>query len=518
MSAEAGADALPAPASREIWLGYIGMCIGAFMALLDIQIVASSIADIAASMASTLDEASWVQTSYLIAEVIMIPLTGWLVQMMSMRLVCAWAGLLFTIASIGCTLADSLGMLILCRVVQGFVGGALIPALFGAIYTLFPPRQQQSALVFAGMVATLGPTFGPTIGGWLTQVFSWEAIFLINIGPGALTVWLVWRYLPKEKADWTLLRQADAASLLGLMLFLGCGQYVLEEGPIQDWFDSSEIRLLTLTSLVAGAVFVARSLAQAQPVVDLRVFRHRNFTVGCITSWVFGVGFYGATFLLPLQLVEVKGFNSLQIGLALAFVGIAQLGSAPIAQRCYPLIGGHGMMALGILMAATATWMNARLVPGFGYGDIALPLLLRGFSVLFFFLPISEMTLSGLAPAEIPQASGLFNLMRNFGGAVGISSLTTIHEMRADLHYLRLRESVATPGAGYDAWADTAHGLGGAADGVLLPALLARVAEAQASMMAFNDLWLLVTASLLLLALGLPFMRHHGGTGGPPAH
>ena len=290
------------PLTRRDWIGFMTMVVGMFMAILDIQIVSSSIADIQAGLAASADEASWVQTSYLIAEVVMIPLSGFLTRLVSTRVLFTISAAGFTITSMLCALAWDINSMIVFRALQGFIGGAMIPTVFAAVYTVFPPSKRNMLSVLMGLVATMAPTLGPTLGGYITEISSWHWLFLANLLPGAIVTISVWTLVDFDKPDWSLLPGFDYLGLTFMALFLGSLEFVLEEGPRDDWFDDDTIFIFAIIAAIAGVFFVWRVLRYRQPIVDIRAFANRNFLVGSTFSFIIGIGLYGSTYLMPLFL------------------------------------------------------------------------------------------------------------------------------------------------------------------------------------------------------------------------
>ncbi|MCF7968308.1 MAG: DHA2 family efflux MFS transporter permease subunit, partial [Methylococcaceae bacterium] len=299
--------------TRE-WVGFIAMVFGIFMAILDIQIVASSLEQIQAGLSATQDEITWVQTAYLIAEVVIIPLSGWLARALSTRVLFTVSCAGFTLMSLLCALSWNLNSMIVFRGLQGLFGGAMIPSVFAVIYTLFPPRLQPTMVIVVGLVVTVAPTAGPVFGGYLTNAVSWKALFLVNLIPGFFVSLLTWLFVRVDEPEWDLLEKIDFRGIFYIVVFLGCMQFVLEEGVREEWFESREIVLLTLIALMAGIAMLYRELTIDNPIVDLWAFRDFNFAVGCMFSFVLGIGLYTIIYLMPVYLATVKGLNSLQIG------------------------------------------------------------------------------------------------------------------------------------------------------------------------------------------------------------
>lgn len=310
------------------WLGFVAMCIGMFAAILDVQIVATSLPDIQAALRVSPDQMSWIQTAYLIAEVVAIPLTGLLMRILSMRWLFVGAMVLFTLASVGCAASGSFAGLVAWRVLQGAAGGTLIPVVFSAVFLMFPLQRQGLATTLAGVLAVLAPTIGPVVGGWITQTWSWHWLFLINLLPGALAATVAALILPPVKPQLGLLRRVDPIAITTLALTLAALEIALKQAPERGWTSGLVLGLLALSGISAMA-FVRRSLGRAHPVVDLRTFRNRNFAIGCGLSFVLGIGLFGSVYLMPVFLAFVRGQNALQIGTVMLVTGMAQLVMAP---------------------------------------------------------------------------------------------------------------------------------------------------------------------------------------------
>ena len=424
------------------WIGFYAMVVGMFMAILDIQIVASSLSQIQAGISASADEVSWVQTAYLIAEVVMIPLSGWLARVLSTRWLFFASCVTFTIASALCAMAWSVESMIVLRGIQGFLGGAMIPLVFSTSYILFPPRMQAGVSVIIGLTATMAPTLGPTLGGYLTDLWSWHWLFLINVVPGTIVAFVVLAFVNIDRPRLELLKGFDLAGVVFIALFLGSMQYVLEEGPREDWFEDPTIAVFTVVMVVAGIAFLWRELTCDHPVVDLRAFADRNFLVGCVFSFIIGIGLYGSVYVIPLYLGRVQGYSSIDIGLTMMVTGLFQFLSAPLAGNLARHMDLRAMLGIGLGLFGTGLWLNSHLTSEWGYWDLFLPQAVRGLSLMFCMVPINAVALGHLPPNKVQNASGLYNLMRNTGGAVGLAAITTMVSNRIDLHMSRLGESL----------------------------------------------------------------------------
>jgi MFS transporter, DHA2 family, multidrug resistance protein len=445
MSATTAEIRVAPPAAGELTLAakvfaFATMSVGFFIALLDIQIVAASLADIGGGLSAGTDETAWVQTSYLIAEIVVIPLSGWLSRVMSTRwLFCASAAG-FTATSLLCGWAWNIESMIAFRALQGFLGGSMIPTVFTTAFVYFNGQQRVIAAATIGCISSLAPTLGPTIGGWITDNWSWHWLFFINLIPGIFVAVVVPILVRIDKPDLSLLRGADYPGMVLMALFLGCLEYTLEEGPRWDWFGDDTIRTTAWVSGVAGIAFLWRSLTYSQPVVDLRALKSRNFALGCFFSFVTGIGIFATIYLTPLFLARVRGFSALQIGEAVFTTGLFQVCAIPFYTVLARRVDLRWLMMFGLACFAVSMWNFTHITHDWGWRELLLPQAFRGFSQQFAVAPTVTLTLGGLAPARLKLASGLFNLMRNLGGAIGIAACGTILNNRTNLHFLRLAE------------------------------------------------------------------------------
>jgi MFS transporter, DHA2 family, multidrug resistance protein len=496
------------------------MVLGMFMAILDIQIVSSSLSEIQSGLSASADEISWVQTGYLIAEVVMIPLSGFLSRLLSTRLLFTLSAAGFTLASVACAFAGGIGSMVVFRALQGFIGGAMIPTVFATAFILFPGRASISVLI--GLVATVAPTIGPTLGGWVTQVASWHWLFLINVVPGIAVTAAVAILVDVDRPNWSLLKGFDLAGAALMALFLGSLEYVMEEGPRNDWLGDDTIRIFAVTTFVAAALFFWRVLAYQRPIVDLRAFRDRNFAIGSFYSFALGVGLYGSVYLLPLFLARIRGYNSLQIGLVMIVTGACQFLSAPLAGALSKKLEPRILLAMGLTLFGTGVWLNSFLTNQSSFWELLLPQAVRGVSLMLCFLPINMLALGTLPPEEVKNASGLYNLMRNLGGAIGLALINTVLIDRFALHQSRLAEHISAANPSLQGFLDQAtqrFAASGLADPSLSAwRLLADMVGREAMVMTFNDA-LLVMASVFGLALVLmPLVRKPRAAAAVEAH
>lgn len=494
------------------WIGFLAMAVGTFMAILDIQIVASSLPEIGAGFGATVEEASWLQTSYMIAEVITIPLAGWLSRALSLRYLYSLACALFTLASLLCGLAWSMEAMIAIRVFQGAFAGLMGPLLYQGIYLFFPRERQAGVTLFVVLIVSLAPIVGPTVGGWITQTWSWRWLFFLNLLPGMAVTASVFALVRGESPRWDLLRNLDMAGIALAALFLGPLEYVLGEGPDEDWFDSRTVAALAALSALSGTLFLWRELSCRVPVVNLRAFRDRNFSTGCLLNFVMGFGLFGSGYLMTLFLSAVKEYNSLQIGRVMAVPGVAMMASVPLARVLRRTIDGRTCLAVGLALFALALWSNSSLTAASGFEHLFWPQVLRGMAVMFCLSPVTELALGRLPREAVPNATGLYALMRSLGGGIGIAVINTLVENRSALHCHRLAEGLSPgrfPGGGlpseYEAPFTDFLPEGEASPGSTR--FFAAAVRTQALTMTFNDIWLAVALLFGATLLLLPFVR-----------
>jgi DHA2 family multidrug resistance protein len=440
------ASTAPHPPVKHVgvreWAGFMVMVVGMFMAILDIQIVSSSLSEIQAGLSASSDEISWVQTSYLIAEVIMIPLSGFLSRLLSTRVLFTLSAAGFTLMSLACSFADSMGSMVFFRALQGFIGGAMIPTVFATSFMIFPMDKRPVVSVMIGLVATMAPTLGPTLGGWITDNFSWHWLFLINVAPGLFVTIAVWLLVNVDKGDRTLAKGFDWIGLLLMALFLGGLEYVVEQGPHNDWFSDDSIFTFAIISAISSLLFTWRVLVAVNPIVELRAFTNRNFALGSFYSFILGIGLYGSVYILPLFLSQVRNLDAFQIGEIMFVTGAFQFMSAPIAGALSKHVDLRIVMFFGLSLFALGLWENSLLTADSDFNELLLPQALRGFSLMLCFIPINTLALGLLPPDKLKNASGLYNLMRNLGGAIGMAWINTMIQDRATLHLDRLGDQI----------------------------------------------------------------------------
>ncbi len=495
------------------WIGYLAMCLGMFMAILDIQIVASSLPDIQIALRIPQDQLSWLQTSYLIAEVIAIPLTGWLSRLLSVRGLFVAADIGFTLASLGCASSFGLAPLLLFRVIQGFCGGALIPLVFTSVFTMFPERSRLLATTVGGVFAMLAPTVGPVIGGYITETYSWHWLFLINLGPGIAVAIVAFSFVAAEPPDWSLWKRLDYVSLFLISVCLASLELGLKEGPTQHWMGWRVLGLLA-TSLVTGFVVIRRCATHRDAIIDLRCFADRRFRIGCFYSFILGMGLYGAVYMLPLYLAFVRQHTPLEIGTIMIVMGAAQLVSAPFAALAEKRLNRVWLTGFGFALFAAGLIANGFMTHDTDAPGLFWPQILRGAALLFCLLPTTTIALERQPPELVASASGLFNVQRNLGGAIGIALIDTILEQRVPSHIAALVERLQA-GDPYAARVvglplERFHNLPLGPIDEATKAQVAPLVEQAALVLSFNEAWLVVGGLFAVSLLALPLLRRVG--------
>lgn len=502
--------ALPTPTK---FLIFAVMAFGQFMALIDIQIVAASLNDVQAGLSAGPDEISWVQTGYLMAELVMIPFAAFLAQALSTRWLFALSAGLFTLSSALCGLAWDIDSMILFRVLQGFTGGAMVPTVFATGFALFSGPQRAMIPAILGMVSVLAPTLGPTVGGWLTEAIGWRSIFYINIVPGALVTVLAAILIRVDRPRLSMLKTIDYSHLAAMAVFLGGLEYVLEEGPRKQWFEDPVIAVAGWVTVVAFALFVERSLRSGGPIVRLSPFRKPTFVFACVFNLVIGFGLYSSTYLIPVFLGRVRGYDSLEIGTTVFVTGVAQILSTVIAARLSTRVDQRLVVTAGLSLFATALWLTSHMTSEWGFWSLLVPQAVRGFAIMLCIVPSVNLALGGFEAVELRYASGLFNLMRNLGGAIGIAVVNTWLGDNARIHVARFGEALGVAGRSGDGALDVlaariAERTPDAAQAALImQGELAKVVGRQALTLAFNDVFRVMAALFVLALVMAPFCK-----------
>ena len=494
----------------KTWVGFATMCIGMFMAILDVQVVATSLPTIQSALGIHPDQMSWVQTAYLIAEVIAIPLTGFLTRLLSMRCLFVVSITIFTLASLGCAASSTFHTLIAWRVLQGFSGGTLIPAVFSAVFILFPVKRQGLATMLAGVLAVLAPTIGPIVGGWMTETYSWHWLFLINVVPGIMSACLAGLLLPKTSIHLNEAHLLDGLSLILMSLALASLELALKEAPERGWTAGIVMGLLALT-VTTLVLFVRRTLHVRHPVVDLGSFADRSFMVGCILSFVLGIGLFGSVYLMPVFLAFIRHLNALEIGTIMLVTGVAQLVIAPIAVALEQRVDARILTAVGFGLFALGLGLSAFQTPQTDSVGMFWPQVIRGCAIMFCLLPPTRLALGTLSKSRVPDASGLFNLMRNLGGAIGLALIDTVIYSRSPVHALEITDKVLAGDVetvkfiGLPPEITSVHLSAPLDAGV--QAMIQPLIEKAAMVQAINEAWAMVAILTVLALICVPFAK-----------
>jgi DHA2 family multidrug resistance protein len=415
----------PRHGEEHRYLIAFAVVLAALMQVIDSSIVNVALPDMMGNLGASLDEIAWVTTGYILASVIVIPLTGWLGQLFGRKRYFVGSIIVFTAASFFCGAAHSLGLLIFWRIVQGIGGGALMTVSQAVLFEAFPPQEAGMAMALFGVGVMVGPTIGPTLGGWLTDNYGWPWIFYINIPVGILASVMIAAYV-HDRADQRRPGRIDYFGIALLAVSVGALQYVLEHGQREDWFDSRLIVGLTVTGIVGGVALLWRELTTTEPVIDFRVLRHRQMWVGTILGVIMGIGLYAMSFTLPVFLQGNLRMTAEQTGLVLLPGAIATALSMLVVGRLTRRIDPRILITAGALIFATAAWKLSLITGESGSHDFFWPLIMRGLGLGLMFVPLTTITLAELAPSELAQGTGLYNFFRQLGGSFGIAAIATL--------------------------------------------------------------------------------------------
>ena len=521
-SAYPGADraqANPAPqaapaVSGKTWIAVFGATLGAFMAVLNIQIVNASLADIQGAIGAGIDDGGWISTSYLIAEIVVIPLSGWLAQVFSIRIYLLTNAILFLTLSVACAFAQDLPQMIALRAVQGFTGGVLIPMAFTLIITLLPKAKQPVGLALFALSATFAPAIGPTIGGYLTENWGWEYIFYVNLVPGAIMIGMLWFSLESKPMKLSLLREGDWAGIITMAIGLSALQTALEEGNKDDWFGSAFIVKLSVVAAVSLAAFLWIELTTKKPLLNLRLLVRRNFGFGILANFLLGVALYGSVYILPVYLSRIQGYNAEQIGMVLAWTGLPQLFLIPLVPQLMKRFDARLIIGAGFVLFATSNFMNIYMTSDYAADQLLWPNIVRAVGQALVFAPLSAVATAGIETENAGSASGLFNMMRNLGGAVGIAMLQTFLTKREQYHSNVLTQSVSMLEQATRTRIEQltqyfmSHGVADHAEATHRALVaIGKIVQKQAYILAFSDTFYLLGAALIVALMAALLLK-----------
>lgn len=517
-------QAQEAPMTFKNWLAVFGAILGAFLAILDIQITNASIQEVTGGLGATIEDGSWISTSYLVAEIIIIPMSGWLSRVLSFRRYILWTTSLFLFFSVCCGLSRSLPSMIIFRALQGLTGGALIPLAFQVILSLPPSRRTMGMALFS-ITATFAPAIGPTVGGYLTETFHWPVIFFLNVVPGAFMLFTVIYAIEQDKADPSLLKRVDYWGIGTMALGLSSLTIFLEEGQRKDWFGSNLIIWLGLSAVVFLASFLYIELTSKEPFINLRLLKQRNFGLGCLVNVVIGLAMYGALYLLPMYLSTIARYNSVYIGKTMMWAGLPQLAIIPFVPKLLKRFDPRVVAFVGINIFAASCLMNSGLSHLVGIDQLKWSQMVRAIGQPLLMVPLSTITMGLVAREQGGSASGLFNMLRNLGGSVGIALLSTMLTVREKFHSAKIgegitiyqratRERLLGLEQGF-----VAHGFDPATSMKKALAALDATVRREAYVMAFNDCFLAVGVALIgASCLILLCQKVSAGAGPSDAH
>ncbi|HEX4014355.1 MAG TPA: DHA2 family efflux MFS transporter permease subunit [Candidatus Cybelea sp.] len=404
----------------------ITVMLGLIMAIIDTTIVNVAISTIGGNLGATVDEVAWVATGYILANVVVMPLNGWLTALLGRKAFYATSLAVFTIASFFCGTARSIWVLVFYRIVQGLGGGALQPTAQAIMFETFPPERRGAAMAIFGMGAMVGPAIGPALGGWIVDNANWPLIFYINVPIGIVAFLMTLAFIPDPKY---IAKPKGGIDWIGLGLLttgLSTLQFVLEQGERDEWFASHTIQICTLISVTALISFIVKSLRDRHPIVDLKVFKFRSFSVGSFLGIIMGFGLYGTALILPLFFQSLLGFTAFDTGLALMPGAFSTAISMLIIGRILNRIDGRWSIVFGTLLFAWSTWILGGLSIQAGYWDVFWPRVIQGFALGFLFVPLTTISLGDVPVPEMAGATGVFTLLRQLGGSLGIAILTTM--------------------------------------------------------------------------------------------
>ena len=429
--------------SLKTWIAVSGGLLGAFLAVLNIQITNASLPYIEGGIGTGGVYGTWISTAYLIGEIIVIPMTDFLSRVFSLRRYLIVNTALFLLFSTLCGQASSLGEMIVLRILQGFAGGVMIPLAFTIVLTMLPRSKQ--ALGFAGfaVTATFAPAIGPTIGGYFTDNYGWPYIFYINLVPGAVMLGALWYALPKSATQLGLLRRGDWRGIALMAVGLAAFQTVLDDGNVYDWFGSPFIVKLSLVAAISIGAFVVLEFVTPEPLINFRLLGRRNFGLGTLGNFLLGFALYGSAYLLPQYLAVTQGFDSEQAGEVMAWTGLPQLLVIPLVPLLMKRVDARLLVGAGLLVFAVSSFMNLYLDQNYAAPQLFWPNVVRAVGQAIVMTPISAIAMVGIGPAEAGAASGLFNMMRNLGGAIGTAAVETFFTKREQFHSAIINEHVS---------------------------------------------------------------------------
>jgi DHA2 family multidrug resistance protein len=513
---------------REVnkWLVTIAVMAGTFMEIVDTTVVNVALPHIAGSLASSVDETTWILTAYLVSNAVVLPITGWLSALFGRKRFLMLCISLFTVSSMACGMATNLGMLIVFRIIQGAGGGALQPISQAILLETFPVEERGMAMALWGIGVIIAPIVGPVMGGWVTDNLTWRWAFYINLPIGLISLLLTLLFV--FDPDYIRKQRAGSIDYWGLSLLiigLGALQVVLDKGERDDWFSSAFIFRLTIIAVVALIILIYHELKTRHPVVDLRLFKERNYASGTTIMFFFGYVLYGSIMLLPLFLQTLMGYDATLAGWALAFGGIGSLMIMPIVGRLNKVMESRKIVFIGLVLNAYAVYLMSGYTTTINFFHAWFPRFVQGFGLGSTFVALTTLTMSRISQEKMGNATGIFNLMRNLGGSFGIATATTLLSRRSQFHQSRLVEHLTPLSHPFNQWqqqmSQLLPNLGSNWHWWNTPQAMASLyheVQRQAQMLAFSDdYWFFTIVFLLLLPLVF-LMRHSPKAGEAEEH
>jgi MFS transporter, DHA2 family, multidrug resistance protein len=514
----------PNRASTATWIAVLAAMIGAFMAILNIQITNASLLNIEGGIGTGVDNGSWISTSYLIGEIVVIPLTDYLSRVFSFRRYMLASAALFAAFSVACAFTHDLPSMIAMRGLQGFAGGVLIPMAFTLVLTKLPKPQQPIGLAFFALSVTFAPAIGPTIGGYLTENYGWQTIFFVNVLPTLVMVTALYLTLERAPMQLGLLKEGDWAGIATMAVGLSAFQTVLEEGNKDDWFSSPFILRLAAVALVSLSLFVWIELTVEKPLIRLRLLTQRNFGFGTVAMTMLGFALFGSVYILPAYLGQAQGYNAEQIGMVLAWTGLPQLILIPLVPKLMQRFDTRYIAFLGLMIFAYSSFMNTAMSPDYAGDQLWFPNIVRAIGQALVLTPLTSVTTGDIAPQDAAAASGISNMFRNLGGAVGTAVLATVITKREQFHSNIIGQSVTL---GREEVRNRiaqmtdffmAHGVPDPAAARQQAIIaLGKGVKRQALVMGFSDTFAVIAAVLVLAAIAVLLTRRVKA-GGAAAH
>jgi DHA2 family multidrug resistance protein len=507
--------------SLTTYIAVGGALIGAFMAVLNIQVTNSSLPDIEGGIGTGGVNGAWISTAYLIGEIIVIPMTDFLSRVFSLRRYLIANTALFLVLSAACGQATSLPEMILLRGLQGFFGGVLIPLAFTIIVAMLPPSKRPMGFAGFSITATFAPAIGPTIGGWLTDNYGWQTIFYMNLVPGVVMLSALIYGLPKSKPQYNLLAHGDWGGIALMAVGLAAFQTVLDDGNVYDWFGSPLIVRLSIVSAIALTLFVILELRRDDPLIRFRLLARRNFGFGTLGNFLLGFALYGSAYLLPQYLAVSQGFDAQQSGEVMAWTGVPQLFVIPFVPFLMRKFDSRLLVGFGLMVFAASCFMNLHMDLDYAAPQLLIPDITRAVGQALVMTPLSAIAMVGITTSEAGSASGLFNMLRNLGGAIGTAAIETFFTKREQYHSFIINNQVSLLQPATRSRLDSlqqyfmSHGVPDPA-GAMHRAIIA-VGESvrdQATVMGYSDCFALIGVILVCAVLSVAVLRKGAASGG----